>query len=40
MENLNAFYNSDAYQKDCKPLREGTGIYDIAFFEAPPAAMA
>jgi uncharacterized protein (DUF1330 family) len=40
MENLNTFYNSDAYQKDCKPLREGTGIYDIAFFEAPPAAMA
>ena len=40
MENLNAFYSSDAYQKDCKPLREGTGIYDIAFFESPPAGMA
>ena len=40
MENLNAFYNSDAYQKDCKPLREGTGIYDIGFFESPPAAAA
>ena len=37
MENLRAFYDSDAYQKDCKPLREGTGIYDIAFFESPPA---
>ena len=37
MENLNAFYDSDAYQKDCKPLREGTGIYDIGFFESPPA---
>ncbi len=40
MENLRAFYDSDAYQKDCKPLREGTGIYDIGFFESPPAAMA
>lgn len=40
MEHLNAFYTSDAYQKDCKPLREGTGIYDIGFFEAPPPAMA
>lgn len=40
MENLRAFYDSDAYQKDCKPLREGTGIYDIAFFESPPAASA
>ena len=40
MESLNAFYASDAYQKECKPLREGTGIYDIGFFEAPPAALA
>jgi uncharacterized protein (DUF1330 family) len=38
MEDLRAFYDSDAYQKDCKPLREGTGIYDIAFFESPPVA--
>jgi len=40
MDALNAFYTSDAYQKDCKPLREGTGIYDIGFFEAPPVGMA
>jgi uncharacterized protein (DUF1330 family) len=40
MDQLNAFYTSDAYQKDCKPLREGTGIYDIAFFEAPPPGAA
>jgi uncharacterized protein (DUF1330 family) len=40
MDQLNAFYTSDAYQKDCKPLREGTGIYDVAFFEAPPPAAA
>jgi uncharacterized protein (DUF1330 family) len=40
MDKLNAFYTSDAYQKDCKPLREGTGIYDIAFYESPPPAAA
>ena len=40
MNQLNAFYTSDAYQKDCKPLREGTGIYDIGFFESPPPAAA
>jgi uncharacterized protein (DUF1330 family) len=32
---INSFYNSDAYQKDCKPLREGTGVYDIGIFDAP-----
>lgn len=40
MDNLKAFYTSDAYQLDCKPLREGTGIYDIGFFESPPTGMA
>jgi uncharacterized protein (DUF1330 family) len=40
MENLQAFYNSDDYQKGCRPLREGTGIYDIGFFESPPQGMA
>jgi uncharacterized protein (DUF1330 family) len=40
MEQLNAFHDSDEYQKGCKPLREGTGIYDIGFFEAPPAGMS
>ncbi|MBN8279894.1 MAG: DUF1330 domain-containing protein [Gammaproteobacteria bacterium] len=40
MENLKAFYESDDYQKGCRPLREGTGIYDIGFFESPPPAMA
>jgi uncharacterized protein (DUF1330 family) len=28
------FWFSDAYQKDTKPLREGTGIYDVALFAA------
>lgn len=36
MEKLQAFYTSGEYQNDCKPLREGTGIYDIGFFESPP----
>ncbi len=40
MDQLNAFYTSDEYQKDCVPLREGTGIYDIAIFESPPPAAA
>jgi len=28
------FWNSDAYQKDAKPLRDGTGIFDVALFAA------
>ena len=28
------FWYSDAYQKDTKPLREGTGLYDVALFTA------
>jgi uncharacterized protein (DUF1330 family) len=36
VENIKAFWESDEYQKDCKPLREGSGIYDIGIFEAPP----
>lgn len=33
---INGFYHSSEYQQDCKPLREGSGIYDIGVFEAPP----
>jgi len=33
MEHLKAFYESDKYQKEIKPLREGSGTYDIALFE-------
>lgn len=36
VDNIRAFWESDEYQKDCKPLREGSGIYDIGVFEAPP----
>jgi len=35
MEQLKAFYESDEYQKNLKPLRANTGIYDIASFEMP-----
>lgn len=30
-----AYYHSDAYQNDIKPLREGSGVYDVAIFEGP-----
>lgn len=40
VDHFNAFWNSDEYQKDCRPLREGTGIYDIGLFDAPPPGMA
>lgn len=33
-ENAEAFWNSEEYQK-IKPMREGTGIYDIGIFESP-----
>ena len=35
MEDLNAFIKGDEYQNEIKPLREGTGEYHIAFYEAP-----
>lgn len=35
MDQLKAFYESDEYQKNLKPLRAGTGIYDIGAWEAP-----
>lgn len=39
MEQLTAFVKGDEYQKTVKPLRAGTGIYDIGIFESPPPAM-
>ena len=33
MDALKAFYHSDTYQKDIKPLREGAGIFDMGLFE-------
>lgn len=35
LEKAEAYYKSDAYQKEIKPLREGSGVYDVAIFEAP-----
>jgi len=34
-EKAEAFYNSDAYQNEIKPLRDGSGVYDVALFEGP-----
>ena len=33
MEKLKGFIDSEKYQKDVKPLREGSGIYDIGAYE-------
>ena len=33
VEQAEAFYNSDAYLEEIKPLRDGTGEYDVAIFE-------
>lgn len=35
LEKAEAFYHSDAYQNEIKPLREGSGVYDVAIFEGP-----
>lgn len=35
LEKAEAMYKSDAYQNEIKPLREGSGVYDIAIFEGP-----
>ena len=35
LEKAEEYYHSDAYQKDIKPLREGSGVYDVAIFEGP-----
>lgn len=39
MEQLTAFVKGDEYQKTVKPMRAGTGIYDIGIFESPPPPM-
>jgi uncharacterized protein (DUF1330 family) len=39
MEQLTAYVNGDEYVNNVKPLRKGTGIYDIGIYEAPPASM-
>jgi uncharacterized protein (DUF1330 family) len=36
MDKLKGFVESDAYQKDVKPLRDGSGIYDVACYEEAP----
>ncbi len=39
MAQLQAYVKGDEYQKNVKPLRKGTGIYDIGIYEAPPPEM-
>ena len=39
LEQLQAYLRGDEYQKSVKPLRRGTGIYDIGVYEAPPPQM-
>ena len=39
LEQLQAYVKGDEYQKTVKPLRKGTGIYDIGLYEAPPPHM-
>lgn len=36
MDDIKSFFYSDEYQKQVKPLRAGTGTYDIAFYEGLP----
>lgn len=39
LEQLQAYVKGDEYQKTVKPLRKGTGIYDIGIYDAPPPNM-
>jgi uncharacterized protein (DUF1330 family) len=36
MEQLLGYVKGEEYQKTVKPMRQGTGIYDIGIYEAPP----
>ena len=38
LEKAKEFWNSEEYQKNVKPLRDGAGVFDIGLYpEAPPA---
>jgi uncharacterized protein (DUF1330 family) len=39
LEQLQAYVKGNEYQNNVKPLRKGTGIYDIGIYEAPPPHM-
>ena len=36
LDALNAFLSDETYVNEVAPLREGTGIYDFAAYEAMP----
>jgi uncharacterized protein (DUF1330 family) len=40
LDQLKAFVYGDEYQQQVKPLRAGTGSYEIGIFESPPPAKA
>jgi len=39
MEQLTAYVKGDEYQQNVKPMRKGTGIYDIGIYEGTPPHM-
>lgn len=39
LEQLRGYVKGEEYQTTVKPLRKGTGIYDIGIYEAPPPQM-
>ena len=39
MEQLLGFVKGDEYQKNVRPMRKGTGIYDIGIFDGAPPHM-
>jgi uncharacterized protein (DUF1330 family) len=40
MEALETFVNDEEYVNEVGPLREGTGTYNFAAYDAPPPGMA
>jgi uncharacterized protein (DUF1330 family) len=35
LKKAESFFFSEAYQKEIKPLRNGTGVYDVGLYESP-----
>lgn len=36
LEKVKEFWNSEEYQKNIKPLREGAGVFDIGLYKEEP----
>lgn len=39
LEQLLGYVKGEEYQNNVRPMRKGTGIYDIGIYEAPPPHM-